>query len=94
MSDNAIVRVVLNKKTGKMEVKVIGHENNASCSLSDDHSIISKIAKNIGKITDEDNTEEYYDEKYGTEVSTGYNKLKDNDEEKSKNEKIGLGYGV
>ena len=93
MSENTIVRVTVNKKTGKMDIKVVGHEN-TSCSLADDHDIISKIASNIGKITDEDNTEEYYDEKYGTEVSSGYNSGNDDGEEKKKEEKIGLGFGV
>lgn len=98
MSDNTVVRVVLNKKTGEMEVKVVGHENNASCSISDDHDIISKIANNIGKITEEDNTEEYYDEIYENKVYSGYNKEndKENEEEDSKkiDSKTNLGFGV
>jgi hypothetical protein len=94
MSDNTIVRVTVNKKTGKMEIKIVGHENNASCSLADDHELVTKLAKNIGSITDRDNTDEYYQELYNTKVSKGYNSADEESEEKKKSDKISLGFGV
>lgn len=94
MSGTADIQIRINKKTGTYEVTVLGHGDGASCSLEMDHDLITKIAQSMGSVTDEDNTEEYYEEMYGGSSVSKHQGNKECVEGKKKEDKISLGYGV
>ena len=95
MSNTTNVRVKINKSTGKYEVEVVGHDGVSACSLDLDHSIIEAIASSMGKVTDEDNTQEFYREQAGEVYSKPHKEILTQDQDASqKGDDLNLGFGA
>jgi hypothetical protein len=101
MSD-VIVRLTVNKGTGKYDVRVIGHEGGSTCGDGLDESIINDLLNaevpefgQLAKEEDSGKTCEYFESKKAKQSPHKYNEDdEDGEEEEKTGKKLDLGYGV
>lgn len=106
MSGKIILRLKNDKRTGKFEAKIIGHDGDVHCSDDLDEALLKDILEaeipgfgNMAEVTDSGKTPEHFEEKRRKQKSMAV-KPQDSppfneEEEKTKKEKdLGLGFGV
>ena len=100
---DVIVRLIVNKKTGTYEAKILEHSGGSLCGDGLDEDIIQDLLNaevpEFGHLVSPDDsghTSEYFEERKGKQRPHAYGTTDDDeDEEEAKQDKkLDLGYGV
>ena len=101
---DVIVRLTVNKKNGKYEAKIVGHEGGATCGDGVDESILEDLLNaeipefgHLASPEDSGKTCEYFEEKQAKQRPHSYHNNDEDDgeeEEVEDHKKLDLGYGV